>query len=177
MMRIGLFYGSSTCYTEIAAEKIRDCLAERDGVEVLLHDVGKDPVQQMEGFDYLILGIPTWDYGELQEDWEDVWNQVAALNFGQKKVALYGCGDQIGYPEWFQDAMGYLCDLVVEQGAEICGYWPTAGYEFVGSLALAEDDEHFVGLALDEENEFDQSEQRIKTWCEQVLREFSGTRK
>ena len=27
-MKIGLFYGSSTCYTEMAAEKIRDILGE-----------------------------------------------------------------------------------------------------------------------------------------------------
>ena len=27
-MKIGLFYGSSTCYTEMAAEKIRDFIGE-----------------------------------------------------------------------------------------------------------------------------------------------------
>ena len=27
-MKIGLFYGSTTCYTEIAAEKMRDILGE-----------------------------------------------------------------------------------------------------------------------------------------------------
>lgn len=27
-MKIGLFYGSSTCYTEMAAEKIREILGE-----------------------------------------------------------------------------------------------------------------------------------------------------
>lgn len=172
MQRIGLFYGSTTCYTEIAAEKIRDYFAEIGGVELTLHDVAETPVEQMEAYPALILGIPTWDYGELQEDWEDVWGKLAALNLDDKRVALYGCGDQLGYPEWFQDALGYLHDLIVEQGAKICGHWPADGYEFASSMALTADQSHFVGLALDEENEFELSEQRIQRWCEQLLGEF-----
>lgn len=171
-MRIGLFYGSTTCYTEIAAEKIRDYFTGIDGVELTLHDVAKDSVELMKDYPVLILGIPTWDYGELQEDWEDVWGKLAALDLNHKRVALYGCGDQLGYPEWFQDALGYLHDLVVEQGAKICGHWPAEGYDFTSSMALTADHSHFVGLALDEENEFELSEQRIQNWCEQLLGEF-----
>lgn len=176
MSRIGLFYGSSTCYTEIAAEKIRDFFADVEGVELELFDVSKDPIQRMTEYDYLILGIPTWDYGELQEDWEAVWSDLAELDFAGKQVAIYGCGDQVGYPEWFQDAMGYLHDQVVQQGAEIRGYWPAAGYQFTSSAALAGDKKHFVGLALDEENEFEESDERIRRWCTQLLEEFSGLR-
>ncbi len=43
--KIGLFYGSSTCYTEIAAEKIRDQLGEE---LVDLHDIAEAPVALME---------------------------------------------------------------------------------------------------------------------------------
>ena len=40
--KIGLFYGSSTCYTEIAAEKIR----EQFGAELVdLHNVADAPVE------------------------------------------------------------------------------------------------------------------------------------
>ncbi|MGQ9427536.1 flavodoxin FldB [Gilvimarinus sp. F26214L] len=172
-MRIGLFYGSSTCYTEIAAEKIRDYLAEKNA-QVELHDVGQEPVAGMADYPLLILGIPTWDYGELQEDWESVWTELSELDLRHKKVALYGCGDQIGYPEWFQDALGYLHDQVLEQGATLCGYWPSAGYEFSSSMALSDDGSYFVGLALDEENEFELSDERIQRWCDQVLDEFSN---
>ncbi len=65
-MNMGLFYGSSTCYTEMAAEKIRDIL----GPElVTLHNLKDDAPALMEQYDVLILGIPTWDFGEIQEDW------------------------------------------------------------------------------------------------------------
>ena len=58
-MNIGLFYGSSTCYTEMAAEKIRDII----GPElVTLHNLKDDAPAMMEQYDVLILGIPTWDF-------------------------------------------------------------------------------------------------------------------
>ena len=69
--KIGLFYGSSTCYTEMAAEKIAEAINGISGTElVVLHNIASDSIALMTDYKYLILGIPTWDYGELQEDWE-----------------------------------------------------------------------------------------------------------
>lgn len=166
---IGLFYGSSTCYTEMAGEKIRAQLGE-DRVDFL--NVSETPIITAQFYDYLIMGIPTWDYGELQEDWEEIWDEIDEVDFNGKKVALYGLGDQIGYPEWFLDAMGYLHSKLVARGAIPCGYWPNEGYDFEQSKALTSDGRQFVGLALDDENEFDLTEERIQLWCQQLEREF-----
>ncbi len=174
-IRIGLFFGSSTCYTEITAEKIRDWFSQNTKIEVELYNLAQASVTAMNNYEYLILGIPTWDYGELQEDWEHQWQALSELTFQGKHVAIFGLGDQIGYPEWFQDAMGYLHSLVVNLGGKTVGHWPNEGYDFTESQALTATGEHFVGLALDEENEFELSEQRINKWCLQVLREFSIT--
>lgn len=166
---IALFYGSSTCYTEMAGDKIRQTLgAER----VDVFNIADTPIIEAEFYDCVILGIPTWDYGELQEDWDDIWDEIDQVNWQGKKVALYGLGDQVGYPEWFLDAMGYLHAKVAKLGAQPCGYWPNQGYEFKASKALINDERDFVGLALDDENEFDLSEQRISQWCQQITREF-----
>ena len=166
---IGLFYGSSTCYTEMAGEKIRAQLGE-DRVDIF--NINETPIITAQFYDYIIFGIPTWDYGELQEDWEDIWDDIDEVDLTGKKVAIYGLGDQIGYPEWFLDAMGYLHSKVVARGAIPCGYWPSEGYEFEESKALSHDGQYFVGLALDEENEFAKSNDRIQQWCTQILREF-----
>lgn len=166
---IGLFYGSSTCYTEMVAEKIQRTLGEN---LVDLHNVADHELSEAETYTSLILGIPTWDYGELQEDWEAIWPELAEINLQGKKVALFGLGDQIGYPEWFLDAMGYLHDQVVNQGGQPIGYWPNEGYNFDASKALTADESHFVGLALDDENEFDKTDARIHLWCEQIRKEF-----
>lgn len=167
--KIGLFYGSSTCYTEMAAEKIRQAIGES---LVDVFNVADTPVIEAQFYDFLIMGIPTWDYGELQEDWEEVWDELDDLELSNTKIALYGLGDQIGYPEWFLDAMGYLQQKLAAQGASFCGYWKNEGYEYENSQALTEDKQYFVGLALDDENEFEKSEERIQLWCQQILNEF-----
>ncbi|VUC75819.1 flavodoxin FldB [Salmonella sp. NCTC 11881] len=96
----------------MAAEKIRDIL----GPElVTLHNLKDDAPALMEQYDVLILGIPTWDFGEIQEDWEAVWEQLDDLNLEGKIVALYGMGDQLGYGEWFLDALGMLHDKTCPQ--------------------------------------------------------------
>ena len=166
---IGLFYGSSTCYTEMSAEKIQRYFGQ-DAVD--LFNIAETPIEQMQHYRQLILGIPTWDYGELQEDWEAVWDDLDTIDFQTKTVALFGLGDQVGYPDWFLDAMGYLHNKVLIKGATIIGYWPNSGYTFEESQALTEDGLHFLGLALDDENQFEQTEQRIAQWCEQLKQDF-----
>ncbi|MDP5210052.1 flavodoxin FldB [Microbulbifer sp. 2205BS26-8] len=166
---IGLFYGSSTCYTEMAAEKIRQCIGPQ---WVDLHNVAEADITLAEDYDFLLFGIPTWDYGELQEDWENIWDELAALDLNGKAVALFGLGDQEGYPQWFQDALGYLHAQLVACGARPLGYWPAQDYAFEQSKGLTPDGSQFVGLALDEENASDLSQARIQHWCAQVMREF-----
>lgn len=169
-MKIGLFYGSTTCYTEIAAEKIQSVIGEEI---VDLRNIKDVSLSLCQEYDFLIFGISTWDYGEIQEDWESHWQDIAGLDLSDKIIAIYGMGDQIGYTDWFQDALGMLHDEVLPLGADIIGYWPNEGYDFAHSKALTEDKEFFVGLALDEDNQYDQSEQRIEQWCDQILSEIT----
>ena len=171
--KIGLFYGSSTCYTEMAAEKIAEAINGLCGTELVsLHNITSDSIELMSEYQYLVLGIPTWDYGELQEDWESNWEAIDSLDFTGKQVAIYGLGDQIGYPEWFQDALGYLWVKIVNLGASTVGAWPNQGYSFEQSKALTEDGQFFVGLPLDDENQFELSDDYIAKWSQQILREF-----
>jgi flavodoxin II len=169
-MKIGLFYGSTTCYTEIAAEKIQAVIGE-DLVEI--HNIKDIPLVNCLNYDFIIFGISTWDYGEIQEDWESSWQDINSLNLSDKTVALYGMGDQVGYADWFQDALGMLHEEVIAQGAQLIGYWPNQGYNFSLSKALNKDKTSFVGLSLDEDNQYDLSESRIEQWCEQILIEYS----
>ncbi|ART80123.1 flavodoxin FldB [Oceanisphaera avium] len=169
-MNIGLFYGSTTCYTEMAAEKI----GEQLGAELVdLHNIKDVPLARAQDYPILILGISTWDFGELQEDWESHWDDIDQLDLNGHVVALFGMGDQLGYGEWFQDALGLLHDKVIAQGATVVGYWPNVGYEFEASKALTADGEYFVGLSLDEANQYDDSDARIQSWVAQILEEMA----
>ncbi|RJX70734.1 flavodoxin FldB [Vibrio sinensis] len=171
-MKIGLFYGSTTCYTEMAAEKMRAIIGEN---LVDIHNVKESPLSLMTGYDLLILGISTWDFGEIQEDWNELWDQIGGVSLEGKTVALFGLGDQEGYGEWYLDAMGMLHDELLKTGANLIGYWPTDGYEFDASKAVTEDGSLFVGLALDEDSQYELSDERIATWIEQILLEYQET--
>lgn len=173
---IGLFYGSTTCYTEMAAEKIQEAIKEacNGNDRVSIHNIKDVDLKKAEAFDIIIFGISTWDFGELQEDWESQWDDIEQVNLQDKIVAIYGLGDQEGYPDWFQDAIGMLHDKIAPQGCHFIGYWPTEGYEFNTSKALTEDGTQFVGLSLDDETQFDKTDERIATWVEQILAEMDA---
>ena len=74
---IGIFYGSTTCYTEMAAEKIQaqlNALFDDDLVE--MHNIKDVNLSKTHEFDVVLFGISTWDFGELQEDCHqdpDIW--------------------------------------------------------------------------------------------------------
>ena len=170
-MHIGLFYGSSTCYTQMVAEKIQALL----GADlVTLHNLKETPVQTMAQYDALIFGISTWDFGEIQEDWQANWDAIDQVKLGGKQIALFGLGDQQGYGEWFLDAMGLLHDKLLLQGCQMVGYWPNEGYQFEASKALVDEGRYFVGPALDETSQYQLTDERLARWLPQVLDEFSA---
>lgn len=163
--KIGLFYASTTGNTESVAQQIENLAAE----QVQLHDIAAQGVAAMQEYDALIIGIPTWDFGELQEDWDEYWQVFCGIDFSGKKVALFGLGDQLGYGEWFLDAMGAVNDQVLAAGGEVLVPWPVEGYDFETSKALTADGSHFVGLALDEDCQRSETEARLQQWVPQVL--------
>jgi flavodoxin II len=172
-LKIGLFYGSTTCYTEMAAEKIQTKIDQLMGYPCIeLLNIKDVSLTQAEDFEILIFGISTWDFGELQEDWESKWQDISGLNLVNKTVAIFGLGDQLGYAEWFQDAVGMLHDELLVLDCNFVGYWPNNGYDFIASKALTEDKSFFVGLCLDDENQYDLTDERIDNWCNQLIAEI-----
>ncbi|WP_235263462.1 flavodoxin domain-containing protein [Nitrincola sp. A-D6] len=99
---------------------------------------------------------------------------MGQMDLSGVKIALFGLGDQIGYGEWFQDAMGALHDLLRSAGAEMQGYWPVEGYDFEASKALTDDGQQFVGLALDEDGQSGQTEERLEKWLLEVCIAFQA---
>ncbi len=67
----------------------------------------------------------------------------------------------MGYADNFQDAMGILEEKITEQGGNTLGYQSTDGYDFNESKALKNG--KFVGFALDEDNQFDLTQEGVKT--------------
>lgn len=169
MDKIGLFYGSDEGNTEAVAERIRARLGE-DRLDI--YDIADVTQLEITRYERLIFGIPTWDFGQIQSDWEDFWEDVAEIDFNGKTVALFGLGDQFGYGDYFLDAMGMLHDLLRANGATIVGHWSTAGYEYEASKAEIAGEGVFVGLAIDQDQQEALTCQRLNQWCAQVATAF-----
>ncbi|MBE9143022.1 flavodoxin FldA [Planktothrix mougeotii] len=168
MAKIGLFYGTQTGNTQTIAELIQKELG--GAVVVDLQDVSDADVRDFDNYECIIIGCPTWNMGELQADWEGLYDELDAVDFNGKKVAYFGAGDQVGYADNFQDAMGILEEKIASLGGKTVGYWPTDGYDFSESKAVRED--KFVGLAIDEDNQSELTDSRVKSWVSQLKREF-----
>ncbi|MCW6034795.1 flavodoxin FldA [Spirulina subsalsa FACHB-351] len=168
MAKIGLFYGTQTGNTETIAELIQQEFGGETIVKI--QDISETDAGDFEQYDCLIIGCPTWNVGELQSDWEGFYDELDEINFSGKKVAYFGAGDQIGYADNFQDAMGILEEKISQNGGKTVGYWPKDGYDFNESKAVKNN--RFVGLALDEDNQSDLTASRVKSWVAQVKQEF-----
>ncbi|PZV22521.1 MAG: flavodoxin FldA [Snowella sp.] len=169
MEKIGIFFGSDTGNTENIAKIIQQQLGT--GIADL-HDIGKCSKADLEKFNLLLFGIPTWYYGEPQCDWSDFFPVLSEIDFSEKKVAVFGCGDQEDYSEYFCDAMGAIFNIIEARGALIVGHWPTVGYHFEASKALI-DDNHFVGLAIDEDRQPELTGERVRSWVKQIREELT----
>ena len=116
--------------------------------------------------DNLILGTSTWGAGDMQDDWYDGIRTLKDSGLAGKTVALFGCGDSESYPDTFCGGMKELYDAVIDAGATVLPGVSTDGYTFDDSDAAVEG--AFVGLALDDLNESDQTEERINNWLEAI---------
>jgi len=168
-MKIGLIYSTTTGNTETIAGYIA-AVAPVDGP----HDAAD--ISDVSQYDGLIVGAPTWHTGADTErsgtSWDDwLYNTLPGLKdaINGKPVACFGVGDQIGYSDNFCDALGELADCFEGAGAKLVGFTSPDGYEHTDSKAIRGG--QFCGLACDEDNEADKSEERVNKWIEQLKKE------
>ncbi|NEO55430.1 MAG: flavodoxin FldA [Okeania sp. SIO3B5] len=168
MSKIGLFVGTTTGKTESAAEMVQEEFGGEDIVTI--HNMDEVNTEDFDGYQNIIIASPTWNIGELQSDWEGFFDELDNIDFNGKKVAYFGTGDQIGYADNFQDAMGILEEKISSLGGKTVGHWSTDGYDYSESKAVKNG--KFVGLALDEDNQAELTEERVKKWVAQLKTDF-----
>lgn len=171
MAKVGIFFGTDTGNTRKVAKNIAKLLGDVAGKPDNIKNVSVD---DLLAYDVLILGSPTYGDGELPgltagtstESWEEFLPNLSGADFSGKTIALYGLGDQVGYPANFVDAIGMLYDAFADCGAQFIGFTSTEGYEFDRSKAVLDD--QFVGLVLDEDNQKELTEGRLADWLKQI---------
>jgi flavodoxin I len=168
MNKTALIYSFNTKKTGKVAERIKDEFADDQLVPLNAEDLTEE---SFLSFDQYILGVPTWFDGELPNYWDEFVPAIEDMDLKGKKFALFGLGDQKGYPENFLDGAGLMAEILEGQGADLVGFTSTEGYEFESSRAAR--GEQFIGLAIDYENQGSMNKERVKGWVAQLKGEFS----
>lgn len=156
-----IVYGSTSGNCESIANRIAEAL----GVSSVI-SASALTAELINNNTNLILGSSTWGSGDLQDEWYDAIEILKTSDLSGKTVAVFGCGDSCGFSTTFCEAMKTLYDAAEYAGATMIGSVSTDGYTFDDSAAAV--DGKFVGLALDEDNESDKTDERIAAWVEAI---------
>ena len=176
MAKIGLFFGTDTGNTRKVAKQIKKSFDDELMAKPL--NVNRAEPDDFMSYQFLILGTPTLGDGVLpglsadceNESWEEFLPKLEGQDFSGKTIAIFGLGDQVTYPDEFVDAIFYLHEFFDERGATMVGDWPIDGYEFEQSAAVVDD--HFLGLALDQDNQSSLTDERLSAWLKHIADDF-----
>jgi flavodoxin I len=156
-----IIFGSSLGNTRFVAEKLEQLLPGSR-----LMEASAVSPEIIANYRNLILGTSTWGVGLLQDDFDTFMELLQQQKLEGKTIALFGLGDQQNYPDSFCDGMGKIYELLQNKGLQFIGEWPADEYDFTTSRATKGDD--LVGLALDEDNEPDLTDYRLKNWVKLI---------
>ncbi len=166
MNKIGIFFGSSSGATQDVAQLIQSAF----GPDAELVNVKRARLEDLERYDLLILGSPTYEEGRLQKHWYAFHKKMRKADLSGKTVAVFALGDQRKYKSSFADALDPLASRARECGAKLIGEWPIDGYDFKGSRGLR--DGHFLGLVIDDDCQRELTPERIEGWVANLKAEF-----
>lgn len=158
--KVVIAYATNRGNTKVVAEK----LAEKIKGAVVVN-IADTPVSELSVYDYLILGTSTIGRGEMLKPWKDKADELKALDFAGKTVALFGLGNQAYHGDTFAEGVSHLYELLNGK-VTIEGATSTEGYKF--SESKSEVDGKFVGLVLDMDAEADAADTKIDNWLKSL---------
>lgn len=168
MNKIAIIYSFNTKKTGKIAAQVQEAFGD-DSIEMV--NAEEITEELFLSFDRIVMGVATWFDGELPNYWDEFVPDLEDMDLTGKKIALFGLGDQKGYPENFLDGVGIMAEILESAGATLVGFTSTEGYEFESSRAFRQ--ETFTGLAIDYENQGSMNKQRVAKWVEQLKNEFA----
>eukprot|EP00594_Rhizosolenia_setigera_P000883 CAMPEP_0178950596 /NCGR_PEP_ID=MMETSP0789-20121207/6744_1 /TAXON_ID=3005 /ORGANISM="Rhizosolenia setigera, Strain CCMP 1694" /LENGTH=278 /DNA_ID=CAMNT_0020631347 /DNA_START=88 /DNA_END=924 /DNA_ORIENTATION=+ len=169
--KVGIFFGTSTGNTENAAYTIASELGDIADGPFEIDEFAGSVAKKFDEYDALIVGTPTWNTGADSErsgtGWDEMYyGEMQELKIQGRHVAVFGQGDSVSYGENYADATGELHDVFEDLGCKMYGYISQDGYLHEASKSIRGD--KFCGLLLDDVNQDDLTEDRIKSWVTQL---------
>lgn len=172
MKKVAIIYWPKEGNAEASARKI---YSQFDESNADLMDISSVEAAKLKNYDLIIIGGSTvgaeiWEEAKPNNKWNVFFKSLDVVNLEGKKVALFGLGDQVLYPNNFVDGLTVIRDEIKKRRADLIGAWPTEGYSFTDSNAIEKG--KFIGLAIDENNESDLTDLRIEEWLAQLNSEM-----
>jgi len=165
MSNIAILYGTSGGNTESVAKSIRNLFDD----DADLFNVDSIKVDDIKPYKYLILGTSTTGIGDLQDDWDSFLPSFSKADLSDKLVAIFALGDSASYSSSFAESMKVIYDAIKEK-TTVVGFVDDEGYTYDDSSAVV--DGRWVGLPIDEDNEYDLTDARLKAWVDQLKKLF-----
>jgi len=167
MKKTALIYWPKKGNVENTAQKIAALFGEGN---IDVFTISSVDISGLKDYELIIFGGSTigadnWEDTHTTK-WYSFFAEMKKLDLSSKLGAIYGLGDQILYPQNFVDGMAIIRDELSSTGIRFIGDWPAVGYEYTDSKALEGD--HFIGLALDDDQQPEKSGERIEKWVEML---------
>ena len=173
MEKIGLFFGPIGGNCNNIATKVTEQIGN-DKVDLIPIKDAKHT--DVEKYNKIIFGISSigkdaWDNEDIETDWDKFLPEFNKIDFTGKTIAVFGLGNQITYPSHFAESLGYLAHELANKGVKLVGEFSTDGFEYQESHAVNENG-NFYGLVVDEDNEKEKTDDRIKAWLPSIKDDF-----
>jgi flavodoxin I len=117
-MDVIVAYSTITGNTEICADFIREIL-EGLGHEVTVQDASETYSFELENYDLIILGSPTYGYGDVTAQFQPLLENMSSLDLSGKRAAVFGLGDSEMYPDDFATSTEVLENVLTVCGATL----------------------------------------------------------
>ncbi len=172
MKKIGLIYGPPGGSTEKVAKMIWDHIGKDKCDIMIAREIGKAELAKYDNiiFGISTIGTETWQSEKVKSGWFTFKNALSESNMKGKKIAIFGLGDHIRYPDHFVDAMGDVYEILQAQSVDTIGKVDTSEYQFTDSKSVVGN--QFVGLPIDEDFEPEKTTARITEWLNRILPEM-----
>jgi len=171
MKKVALIYWPQDGNVEAVAKKIKGFY----GDDITIYSIANINKEILSRADNWIVGGSTvgshiWEDADDSNKWNELFKLLDEIDVSGKTVAFYGLGDQVLYPNHFIDGLSIFREEFEKRNAKIVGQWPVEGYNFYDSEGVK--DNYFFGLAIDEDNEAELTDERITKWLEIIKKEF-----
>ncbi len=168
MKKIVLLYWGKGGNVENAAHKVYE---KFDSDTIDIFDLVSFNIDTIKDYSHMILGHSTvgaedWMDAKADNEWNNFFRKLEKIEKPEITASSFCLGDQILYPDHFVDSLGVYKEEMDNAGIPIIGQWSTEGYRF--SDSDGEENGMFYGLALDMDNEFKLSEERIEKWTKEL---------